>query len=554
LLEAGSVVGIRFEPQLVARALGVDAEHVDETAQRMARARLFLATPELGSDRAASRPYEFIHSLHRHLIYEMIPDRRRQRLHWIVGDALEAAAGERATALAAELSVHFERGGDPGRAVKHVLRCVALARQRFAPREALAFGAQAMALLERLPEERARHEQELELQVLLATPVSEVHGYTSSEVRTGYARARWLCEQMGDAKRLFEIAHIAWYRQLGGDEGDGARETVEELERIAAALPAAFRSRAKLARGRTELWVGRFGLAVPILRECVDELREQPAEVFAETYGVDPLLAAQAQCGLGHWFIGAPDRARAYAASGLARAEQLGRPLDLASAACQAAWIQLLCGSAAAGADLAARALAICADHPVAYFLPVSRFLLGAALVDQGDLAAGIPQMLDGLAGQRETTGQFLSDFTFASIAAAQGRAGRWKEALRYADEGLELAAHTLERLYVAELWRIKGELLAARVGSKGKRGSAAGRQADAARECVRQALEIARRQESRSLELRAAMSLARLAADHRERAEAREVLRKVLETFAEGFDTRDLREAAALLGRSAGA
>jgi DNA-binding winged helix-turn-helix (wHTH) protein/tetratricopeptide (TPR) repeat protein len=548
LLEAGSVVGDRFLPETVARAVGSDVEHIDALAQQMARARLFLTSTSDPSPQRVARPYEFIHALHRYLIYEQIPDRKRRRLHLVIGETLEAASGERAPEIAAELSVHFERGGDPGRAMKHLTRCVALARQRLAPREALAFGKQALGLLDHLPETRTRHEQELELHMLLGPSLAEMHGYTSAHVRDSYARARWLCEQVDDPRRLFEIVHAAWYRQLGGAESDGARQSAEELERIAEALTPVFRWRATLAHGRTELWAGRFGTAVPMLRRCVDELDKHPVEISDETYGVDPSMAAFVQLGLGLWFIGCPDQARAYAATALARAEALARPLNLASALCQSARIDLLCGNAVAGEALAARALAICTDHSVGYFLPMSRFVFGAALVDQGDLAGGLPQMLDGLAAHRETTGAFLSDFTLALIGAAHGRAGRWDEALRYIDEGLELVEQTLERLYVAELWRVKGELLAARARSKPRRGSAADRATEAAVDCVRRALGIAREQEARSLELRAATSLTRLLAQREEREETLQILRAVYATFREGFDTKDLQEAQTLL------
>src|SRR5262249_26206373 len=138
--------------------------------------------------------------------------------------------------------------------------------------------------------------------------------------------------------------------------------------------------------------------------------------------------------------------------------------------------IDLLRGNATAGGALATRALAICIDQSVAYFLPVSRFVTGVALADQGNLSGALPLMLDGLAGNRETSGSFLGDFMLALIATAHGRAGRWDEALRYIDEGLKLVEQTLERLYVAELWRLKGELLAARARAKPRRGSAADR------------------------------------------------------------------------------
>jgi adenylate cyclase len=487
------------------------------------------------------------------MIYEHIPHERRRRLHRAVGEALESLSGERAPEIAAELSVHFERGGDLARAVKYLSRCVARARERFAPREALSVATQALRLLERLPEAPARDKQELELRLLLGVPLSVTRGYTSSEVRDNYARARTLCEKVADPRQLFEIVHAAWYRQLAGAEADGARQSVEELARIAAGLEAQHRWRAALARGRTEMWRGQFGIAVPILLSCIDEAEELQLEVSAQIYGVDPVVAAFSHCALALWFFGHPDQARAYARSGLERAERGGQPFDRASALCQSARVELFCGSGSAATTFAARAAAICADHDLAYFLPVSQFLVGVAAIDQGDVEGGLAQMLTGLAGHRETTGAFLADFSLAWIATAYGRLGQWDEGIQRADEGIELAAHTLERLYVAELWRVKGELLAGRAqASRRRKGPAADRDADAAVACVRRALEIAGQQRAKSLELRSAMSLLRLSMRRDSEREARDLLRSIRAAFTEGFDTRDLTEAHALLTDSA--
>jgi DNA-binding winged helix-turn-helix (wHTH) protein/tetratricopeptide (TPR) repeat protein len=550
MLEAGSVVGARFDPQTLARALGADAEDIEAQAQHMAHSRLFVKVAGRTEDSDAARSYEFVHALHRHMLYEQIPDRRRQRLHRTIGETLESIYGERTPEIAAALSIHFEQGGELMRAVKYLSLCVARARERFAPREALKFSAHALGLLERLPETSPRHKQELELRLLLGVPLSVTRGYTSPEVRENYERARTLCEKVGDARQLFEIVHAAWYRQLGGAETDGARRSAEELARISESLGGVeFRWRARLARGRTELWNGRFGVAVPILLQCIDEFKQQPVEIDGEAYGVDPVLAGFMQCGLGLWFLGRPDQARAHAGSGLAHAEKRGRPFELASGLCQAARIELLCGSTKTAAGQAARAAAVCADNDVAYFLPGSRFLGGAALIEQGDIDGGLPLMLQSLAEQREASGPFLSDFMLASIAVAYGRMGRWDDALRRVHEGIELTETMLERIYVAELWRVKGELLhgKARASTSGKRPAAI-RMADAADACVRRALDIAREQEARSLELRSAMSLTRFAVGRGGNDEALELLRSVYASFSEGFDTKDLQDAKALL------
>jgi len=548
LLEAASVAGVDFEAATVARAVGRDAEEVEALAERMARSRLFLSIVRGAEDGEGARHYEFVHALHHQVIYRTLPDQRRRRLHQTLGEILEATAGERTSEIASELSIHFERSGDLVRAVRYLSLCVARAEQRFAPKQAVEFAAHALGLLQRLPAATQRNQQELELRLLLGIPLSVTRGYASTAVRENYDRAQVLCEAVGDVRQRFEIVHAVWYWQLGGTEADGARQSVDELTLIAERLDGPwYRWRAKLARGRTELWNGRFGAAVPILRQCVEDLTDQMIQMKAETYGVDPILAAFMQCGLALWFAGCPDQARAHARRGLAHAENSRRPFELASALCQAAMIELLRGDSTVASNLATRAGEVCAENDLADFRPVSRFLGGAALVEQGDVAAGLPLMLQGLGEQREASGPFLSDVMLASIAAAYGRAGRWNEALRCVEEGIELCETNLERVYAAELWRVKGELLygQARTAKRTRAGSA--RTVDAADACLRRALEIARHQEARSIELRSAVSITRLAARPEGVRDARKILRSVYASFTEGFETKDLQDAKAL-------
>jgi predicted ATPase len=151
VLEAASVAGVSFAPWMAARALGRDVEDVETIAQRMVRSHRFLIAVGRAEDRAAARLYQFSHALHHQVIYEQVVDTRRRRLHHAVGDALEAAYGDRLAEVAPELSVHFERSDDPARAVKYLGLCIAGAQQRLAHREAAVYGNTALGLPEVYP-------------------------------------------------------------------------------------------------------------------------------------------------------------------------------------------------------------------------------------------------------------------------------------------------------------------------------------------------------------------------------------------------------------------
>ena len=551
VLETASVIGVSFTPATVARALGHDAEEVDAVSQRMARAHFFLSLGGASGDRDHATRYDFSHALHHQVVYDQIPPLRRQRLHLSVAEALESSSGERVAELAPELSVHFERGGDPLRAARYLGMCAERALQRQAPREAIACVELALDLLERIPDSLQRRQCELELRILLGSSLFVTRGPGSAAVRDNYERARLLCADESNARQLFEIIHAAWYAQMVGFNLEAAKASVEELAHIAdgQTLPE-FRLRAELAHGRTEFYSGHFGAAARIFTRFLDAVAAQPIERRAQTYGISPLIATYRHGCLALWFLGRPDQGRAWAQIGITAAEETREPFALASALTSASFLQTLCGNSDEAAHLAARAATVSADHAIANFVPMSRFFGGAALAGQGDLEGGLAAMLPALAEHREVVGSLVTDIMFGLLAAAYAEGERWDEGLAWAAKGLELSATVREHVYAAELWRIKGELLFGKARAGGKRkGAGTDSLLDTARRCLERSLRIARRQEAKSLELRSLMSLARVLQKRVNSFRTHAQLRSLLASFTEGFDTKDLRDAQALLG-----
>jgi predicted ATPase len=513
---------------------------VEAIAQQLTRSHRFLVAAGRAEDRGAARLYEFSHALHHQVIYEQVADARRQRLHQAIGEVLEAAHGDRLPTIAPELSVHFERSHDPARAVNYLRLCVAAAQQRLAHREAVAYANTALGLLRDLPETRERDRGELEIRLLQGISLNVTLGYLSGEVRENAERAHALCEEVGDARQLFAVVEALWYPQLSGTDEAGARRSVENLARIAGRVNTLeYKLRAELARGRTELWTGHPGVASEAFTQILARAEKEAVDFQARAYGVHPVVATLAQGAVAFWLHGRPDEARAYVERGLVQADKIGQPFDLASILCHAGFVELVCGNTEAAAGAANRAAAVCRDQDVAYFQPLSRFLVGAALVEQGAVEVGLAEMVRALAEQQAVSGSFLGDVMLAFIASAHGRAGQLDEGLQRVDEGIALAGTNLERIFAAELWRVKGELLL---------GSARRAKRVAADQCFRRALDIAREQEAASLALRAAMSLVRLSIARGENTKAMRPLRSVYASFTEGFGSKDLLEARDLL------
>ena len=540
LLEAASVAGVRFDPKVVAGALARDHEAVEAACDRLARAHLFLQLPVDGED-AADPLYEFTHALQQQVIYEQIPELRRRRLHRAIASELEARRGDHAADRAPELSMHYERAGLLSRAVEHLARCVGRAQQRGAHRQAAAYVDQALRLLHRLPAGAERERRELALRLSLGISLNVTHGYTSPAVVENNDRARALCERAGDDRQLFEVVSAIWYLQLGQRDVTAARDNVDVLARIADRLgDRELRRRAEATRGRTEFWHGRFPAAVALLGRFLDEVRADEAAHVTPRYGVAPLVAARFQRGLALWFVGYPDQARAHARAGLAAHDLHGAPFDSASSYCQAALLATVIRDLPATKANAERCLAICRDHDVGFFRSMAAFLVAAAAgrPDQRRLRA----MSDALAEHRTLIGSFLSDVMLSSIAALCGRLRRWDEGLRHVEDGIALTRTSLERIYEAELWRLRGELLIGRARDR----ATARTPRTAAQESFARSLEIADDQGARSLALRTRMSLAR----HTPTPEAVDELQRLYESFTEGFETPDLLEAKAMLAR----
>ena len=273
-------------------------------------------------------------------------------------------------------------------------------------------------------------------------------------------------------------------------------------------------------------------------------------------FGPDPLIVTTSHSAIALWFLGYPEPAQATARAALAQARQSGHFFTLAAVLVQAALVELLCRKTAEGHDLAEQAVSLSAEHGFAFWNAVASLLRGWALVQQGRPLEGSGDIEQALSAMQATGTRFFSAFAYAFLAAGRLRAGMLTEGLAAADAGLAVAHATLDRAYEPELWRFKGELLEeqskvegstpkARRAKVGHNGPDPARQAVA---CFQRALQLARAAKAKSLELRAATSLARAWHARGRPAEARKVLGGVCKWFGTGAGTADLLEARTLL------
>ena len=240
------------------------------------------------------------------------------------------------------------------------------------------------------------------------------------------------------------------------------------------------------------------------------------------------------------WHLGYPEQALQRSQAALTLAQELSHPYSLAFALDYAAMLHQFRREAHAARAQAEAAVTLCIEHGFPYYLAWATIIRGWALTEQGQDAEGLAQMRQGLADLRATGAEIRLPLYLALLAEAYGKVGQSADGLTLLEEALAQAQRKGEYWQDAELYRLQGELLLAE--SKGRGAEVT------AEECFHQALSVARRQQAKSLELRATMSLCRLWQQQGKRDEAHTMLTSIYSWFTEGFDTPDLQDARALL------
>jgi predicted ATPase len=246
------------------------------------------------------------------------------------------------------------------------------------------------------------------------------------------------------------------------------------------------------------------------------------------------------------YLLGYPDQALARSQEALGLARQTAHPFSVAHACHFAARLHRRRGELTDAQALEEASQALCHAQGFAQEIAEAMVVQGGDLVRQGQIAAGLGQMRQGIEASRATGCELRRPWLLSALAVAYGQAGQVDEGLAVLDEALGIVETTGKRLDEAGLYRRKGELLMQQ--SQGRQTTDPRQAWQEAEACFQQALMVARRQQGRLMELRAATSLARLWKSQGNRNEAHELLAPVYSWFTEGFDTVDLREAKMLL------
>jgi len=541
VLEAASVVGKTFTVVAVAAGSQVPVEEVEAVCEGLAAQQHLLddAGLRVWPDGTSGGRYRFQHALYQQVLYEQIGTARRQQLHRRIGERLEAGYGVQAGEIAAQLAVHFERGGATAQAVRYAQQAADNAARRNAHHEASTALTKGLALLATLPESPERSRHELALLLTLGELLRTTKGLGSPEVGDVYTRAYTLGQQVGETSQRMRVLWGLSHFHMSQGQMATADALAQRLLELVQRQPATeFAVEGHFVMGTMASYRGDFRAARAHLEHSCRLADSVPSPALLLHDGMAPEVLLRIWLARVLWALGYADQAYQWSQEAVALAQQRQHTPSLAYAELNAALLSHCRRDVAATQAHAEALMALASEQGFGVRLEQGRMLRGWALAMRADAAAGLAHLHQGLAASQSVGPEILRPHWLAALAEAYGRAGQPQAGLQVLAEAVTLMATTEMRWWEAEVYRLQGILLLQLprpdVG-----------QAEA---YFQQALDVARRQQAKALELRAALSLARLWQGQGKSAAASTLLAELYGWFTEGFDTADLQEAQALL------
>jgi predicted ATPase len=436
------------------------------------------------------------------------------------------------------LAHHATVAGMTEPAVRYWLKAGEQAAARSANKEAVSHLKAGIELLGGAPDTAEKPRLDLDLHSALASVLMVTQGYASDEVGRISMRTVELCRQVGDEATLATVLWQAWLFNYTRADHVAATAFARELEeRMTEAVDPAARIAAHVALGLSLFAVGKPLEARAKLDQAVSTYSALKGGPVAYRYGMEVGAVAHGYRAWCLGMLGYPEQAMEGRGVLLGILERINHPFTLArglnwcsmSSVAQRDWHGAL--------RFADRAIKVAREYDLQLVVALGRAMRGIAQAAIEPVATTAAEMRDALNAYRRTGARFQVPFLLSLFAEASLARKDWTDGMSAISEALSLIEETGERHVAPEVYRIRGDLL---VGS-----NTGDPEAD-----YLKALDLARLQGTRLFELRAAMSLARLWADQRKRAEARDLLVPIYEWFTEGFSTPDLKSAKEQLER----
>jgi predicted ATPase/class 3 adenylate cyclase len=529
IAQIASAIGREFSYPLLEAVAPLPPERLRRGLRALEDAGLVYADPSV-----VGESYIFKHALVQEVAYQTLLRSRRRELHARIAEVLEERFPQTARIAPELVAHHWTEGGDAPRAVARWLTAGEGASARSANREAIGHLRRGLELVPQLADPAERRTRELELLLALGPALIVAEGAGNPEIARLYSRAIELCSELPES-RLHFAARWGWWR--ASMDHQSGRERADRLMVLAQGLgDSALTLQAHHSEWATLYMLGAHDDCCRHIDAGLALYDAAHHRSHAAIYGGhDAKVCALGERSLACWLLGQIDESLDHVRAALAWAEELAHVGSRVHAMDYALVLHKFRRDALAVARWAAELVSYATEQRLQDHQAKGAFFRGWARASLDDVADGLNEMREALVSEQEAGTPEDFPLYFEMLAEACARVGRFDEGLAAVGEGLAQAERRGLVYWNAELHRRRGELL---VAAGGDRAAAVG--------CFETALDTARGQGARSLELRAATSLVRL------RRDASAVLRPVYERFTQGLDTPDLVEARTLLGELA--
>jgi class 3 adenylate cyclase/predicted ATPase len=532
LAQLGATLGREFSYPLLQAVSPWDTDALRQGLEQLVASEFLY---EEGTPPQSS--YRFKHALIQDAAYQSLLKSTRQQHHQRIADTLESEFPETAQTQPELLAHHYTEAGLIQQAVPYWQAAADRALRGHANQEAANHATRGLELLATLPDTPQRAERELRMQQILGPAQNVITGPLS--VEHVHARAYELARQVGDTAAMFPaLSGLAYANILRGRFRE-ARALADEYLTLAEPHHDAL----VLAAGHWMVayaawWQGDIIDVRDHGRRGLDFYNPDQHLAGIAAYNQNPGIVCGYLDALADWVLGYPTQATQAMNSTLAHARELEHPYSVAIVLLFSAKLAQLRRDPELARDLAEEALKVSVEIGAPAVTLWCLLPRGWARAQQGDVAAGIQDIEEAMERRRAFRMGAVWPWYLALIADAYGAAGRIDDGFRALDEAVDWERRNDERLYAAEVRRIRGELLLAQDVPDPAQAEG----------CFQEALTVARDQQAKSWELRAATSMARMWLQQNRIEEARALLAPVYAWFTEGFDTADLIDAKALL------
>ena len=528
--QCASVLGREFHYEWLAAVSPLRADELKSALDQLVEAELVFQT-----SRGSRGSYVFKHALVQDAAYGSLLKSTRQDLHGRIAKALETRFPE--VTRPELLAHHYTEAHIVPAATRYWLEAGNRAIASSANLEAVAHFKKGLELVSTQEHTDEWSRRELDLQLGLTSALTATAGYAADETAVACVRARELCRQTGDTAKLLRSLYAVWCVYYIRPDQDKALELAQEFKELAereqdrAQLVAAYS-----AVGHTCTTMGRYLQARTHFEKAIELYDEEQDRYLAILYGEHPGIGSKIVCSTVDWMTGYPDRAVERARENMEEARQISHPNTYAWAACTLAMVHTDRQDREMARKVASELITFTTEQNIPYWGAMALAFLGWSQMDGGDFESGMATVEKGLAasqatGSRMRVPDFLSVLALGYLKTDQPDIG-----LEKIDEAIRVIESTGERWNEANVRCLRGRMLLA---------LSLPQEAEAA---FQDAIRLARGQSAKSYELRASTHLARLWRDQNHKARARELLAPLYGWFSEGFETRDLRDAKALL------